>query len=807
MTCGSCSAHLQRRIESADGVESAAVSLPMKRMSVTYDDRALSPEKIVALVADAGFSAQKIDSGGDQPHTPRVSDESRALRKRFFGSAAFLIPLVLLTMGPMIRPLGLSFLHEAKYALWTGWAQIFLTLPILWLNRSFFQIGFKRLFSGAPNMDSLIALAAAASVVWSLASFAQTFFFDSDPLTFSDPLALRSLDTADTSSFPHHSKRGFVNLGPFWSHTGKTQLESLYFESAAMILTLVTLGRFLESLARNQTTDAVARLLALAPDTAQVERNGVETTVRVADLVLGDRIIVRPGGRIPADGTVLDGRSLVDESPLTGEPMPVDKQAGDSVFAGTVNQGGTFVFSAEKVAGATTLAQIVERVETAAASKPKLAKIADRVCAVFVPTVIVIACFTGFAWILAGKPASFALSSAVAVLVISCPCALGLATPLAIMVGTGRGAAAGILVKSAAVFENLARIKIAVFDKTGTVTEGKPVVLDTFLADGVSRRFLIETAAALESRSEHALASAIERLAASESIVPEPVADFFAEPGRGIIGKILPTPLEISPCAANKSPVSQTQTQDEAEQIKSPPYHAQTALIGSRVWLAEQHIPDLDAFDSAAERFASEGKTVLWTARAGRLIGLIAVGDRIRPNAAQAFGELKKMGIETVLLTGDSLTAAKRVGATLGADRVIAETLPLEKEEKIVALSGGKNAVAMIGDGINDAAALARADVGMAIGAGTDIAVDSADLVLTASDPLAAVEAIRLGRLVVRNIRENLFWAFFYNIVALPLAAGVFWPVTGWRLTPAIAAALMGASSLCVVLNALRLKR
>lgn len=743
MRCASCSAHLQRQIAGVEGVESADVSLPMKRLTVTFDDRRISPETIIERVAGAGFSARHIDGTGRPGASSPASDESRVLARRLIFSFVFLIPLMAAAMLPMTGLGSLEFLCSAPYAPWMALLQIFLSLPILILNRSFFIVGLKRLFSGAPNMDSLVALGAGTSLAWSLVLVVGIF---------------RAAFAPSSASAPFHPV-------------------PLYFESACMILTLVTLGRYLESLAEKRTCDAVARLLALAPETAQVERDGVETTVPLAELRVGDVIVVRPGGKIPADGTILDGASSVDESPLTGEPMPAYKGVGERVFAGTVNLGGSFRFSAEKVAQETTLAQIVERVEAAAASKPKIAKVADRVCAVFVPTAIGIALLTAAVWLLVGKPVAFALSSAVCVLVISCPCALGLATPLAIMLGTGQGAMSGILVKSAAVFENLARVRVVVFDKTGTVTEGKPEILDALPLCGASRRELIKTAAALESRSEHPLAVAVEALRKREGIAPAPVSDFSADAGRGVVGKI-----------------------DDQE-----------AAVGNRELIRALKIdlsPETDAEAiQAADAFAQEGKTVLWVVRAGRLLGLLAAGDRLRPSAARAFAELKKMGIETVLLTGDNETAARRVARTLDADRVIAETLPLEKEEEIVELRRAGKTVAMVGDGINDAAALAAADVGMAIGAGTDIAIDSADLVLTASDPLAAVEAIRLGRRVVRNIHENLFWAFFYNAVAIPLAAGAFFPFLGWRLSPAIAAAAMGASSLSVVLNALRLKK
>ena len=734
MACAGCAANLENQVRRVPGVESVSVSFPTRRMEISLSNEA-DGAKIAEAAGRLGFKIERILPTAAPPADPNAETlaEQKTLEKRLIVSAVFLLPLLAITFGPtLFRPL--EFLRRPENAFFGAVGSFLFLLPILWINGPIFYNGFRRLLARTPDMDTLVALGAAAGVVWSLIETAGLFFTS------------RSGSSADAPE--------------------------LYFESAGMILTLIALGRFLEGRSRRKTTDAIGRLLRLAPETATVWRGGVETQIPAAETAVGDEVVIRPGERIPVDGTILSGESAVDESPLTGESLPVSKKAGDSVFSGTVNLGGYFHFRADRVGAETTLAKIVELVENASASKAPIARLADRVCGVFVPTVVLIALLTCTLWLLAGAGISRALSMTISVLVISCPCALGLATPLAVMVGTGRGALDGILVKNAGIFERLQQIQTVVFDKTGTVTLGRPTVTDLLAADKNDPDEPLRIAAALERFSEHPLSSAILRAAEERKIAPSLGGGFTRIPGGGIAGLV------------------------DGERCE----------IGNRS-LMEKRNRDLSSFTDAFDRWSAEGKTVLWTARGNDVVGLIAVSDPIRENAAKAFDQLRRLGVETILLTGDNRCAAGAVGKAVGADRVIAEVLPAEKEEVVRRIQESGKSAAMVGDGINDSPALTRADVGIAIGAGTDIAIESADLVLTASDPLGVPEALRLGRAVVRNIRQNLFWAFFYNALAIPIAAGALYPFFGLRLTPAVAAAAMGASSLCVVLNALRLRK
>ena len=738
MACAGCAANLENQVRRIPGVLSVSVSFPTQKMEFSCADGANVEGKIAEVAQRLGFAVEPISS-----ETPRVSDpdaearaERQALQKRFIVSLVFLLPLLLVTFGPKVIP-ALGFLRTSESALLGAALQGLFLLPILAVNGKIFRSGFRRLFVGAPDMDTLVALGASAAVLWSL------------------------VETA-------------VLAIPPASGSAPQNTPEFYFESAGMILTLIALGRYLEAGSRRKTTEAISRLIRLAPDQATLLRGGAEVSVPASEVRIGDEVVIRPGERIPVDGAVLSGESAVDESPLTGESLPTSKKLGDSVFSGTVNLGGYFHFRAERVGGDTTLARIVTLVENASASKAPIARAADRVCALFVPLVLGIALITGVVWLLCGATTATALSMMISVLVISCPCALGLATPLAVLVGTGRFALDGILIKNAALFERLALVRTVLFDKTGTVTLGHPevVALET-LGDSPSLEAeLLRIASALERFSEHPLASAMAKAAAERKIGPSLSSGFVRIPGEGISGFV-----DGSPCE-----------------------------IGNRA-LMEKRGRDLSPFDERFRQRSAEGQTVLWVARNGEILGLIAVSDPVRENAPQALAELRKLGIETILLTGDHQKTAETVGKRIGADRVIAEVRPEEKAAVVASVQTAGRIAAMVGDGINDAPALFQADVGMAIGAGTDIAIESADLILTGSDPLGVPKAIRLARRVVRNIRQNLFWAFFYNALAIPVAAGLLVPLWGLRLTPAIAAAAMGASSLCVVLNALRLRK
>ena len=742
MTCSACSAHVTKAVEKLPGVSSVNVNLLGGSMLVEYDPGAESPESIIAAVDDAGYGAALPASkgGAKADAAPAVDMEAELLgmKRRFVISLCFLLPLFYIAMGHMMGwPLP-HFFHDSRNALSFALIQFLLVLPIMYVNDKYYKVGFKTLLHGSPNMDSLIALGSLAAVVYGVAALFQ---------------------------ISYGMGHGDAERVSKWSM-------DLYFESAGMILTLITLGKWLETRSKGKTSQAITRLMDLAPKTAMVLRDGAEVEVPVEDVAVGDLIVVRPGGRIPVDGVVTEGASSVDESALTGESLPVEKLPGAKVAAASINKSGSFTFRATRVGEDTTLAQMIRLVDEAASSKAPIAKLADKVAGVFVPVVIAIAVVTAAVWLIAtGGDVTRALTAGVAVLVISCPCALGLATPVAIMVGTGKGAENGILIKSAEALETLHTIQTVVLDKTGTLTQGKPVVTDCRPAPGVTEEELLCVAASLEKPSEHPLADAITAEAQARNIPLAPVEDFLATPGRGIRGVI----------------------------------QGQRLLAGNRAMLEEAGVP-LDGFDAVAEGLAQAGKTPLYFAGDGRMLGVVAVADTPKPTSAEAVRAFQAMGIDVVMLTGDNRRTAEAVGRQLGVNRVVAEVLPQDKEKTVAELQAQGKRVAMVGDGINDAPALARADVGLAIGAGTDVAIESADVVLMKSDLLDAVTAVQLSRKVIRNIKENLFWAFIYNIIGIPLAAGVWYPLFQLQLSPMFGAAAMSLSSVCVVSNALRLK-
>ena len=740
MTCAACSAHVEKAVCKVAGVDGVNVNLLGNSMVVDYDEGATDAGQIIHAVEEAGYGASLPAAKGAaaQPRPASgMEEEAAGMKRRFLTSLIFLVPLFYIAMGHMMGwPLP-AFFHDPGNVFVVALIQFLLTLPIMYINDKYYRVGFKTLWHRSPNMDSLIALGSAAAVIYGVAALFQIAW------------GLGHGDQARVDK---------------WSM-------DLYFESAGMILTLITLGKWLETRSKGKTSQAITRLMDLAPKTAAVQRNGVEVEIPVEEVMMGDLVVVRPGGRIPVDGIVVEGSSSVDESALTGESLPVEKGPGDQVAAATINKSGYFVFRATRVGEDTTLAQMIKLVEEASASKAPIAKLADKVAGVFVPVVIGIALVTAVVWFILTQSIESALTAGVAVLVISCPCALGLATPVAIMVGTGKGAENGILIKSAEALETLHTVRTVVVDKTGTLTQGKPAVTDCIPAAGVTEEELLCVAASLEKPSEHPLADAILTEAEKRNIPLAPIQDFQALSGRGVRGTL----------------------------------HGAPVLAGNRAMLEEAGI-SLKGFGDRGEALAQDGKTPLYFAEHGKILGVVAVADPPKPTSAAAVRGFRELGIDVVMLTGDNRRTAEAVGRELGVTRVIAEVLPQDKEKVVANLQAQGKRVAMIGDGINDAPALARADVGMAIGAGTDVAIESADVVLMKSDLLDAVTAVRLSKKVIRNIKENLFWAFIYNIIGIPLAAGVWFPITGWQLSPMFGAAAMSLSSVCVVSNALRLK-
>lgn len=727
MTCAACAAHVEKAANSLDGVDSAAVNLMLGTLVCSYDADRVSPQAIITAVEAAGYGAAPADDA--KRDIRREQEESaRAMGRRLLWSVVCLVPLFYLSMGHMMGLPVPGFMH--RQPLLAAVVQLALCLPILILNRAYFTVGFSRLFKGSPNMDSLVALGAAAGLVYSL-------------------IEMGLLAAGQVAGMP-----------------------DLYFESAGMILALVTVGKYLEERSKGKTTGAITALLALAPDVAVVRRSGTEVTVATGQIKAGETVIVRQGGRIPVDGTVTRGSGAVDESALTGESMPVEKIPGSKAVSATVLTGGYLEMTADRVGADTTLSQIVRLMEQAASSKAPISRLADRISAVFVPVVISIAVIAAILWAtVGGMGVRFCLSIGIAVLVISCPCALGLATPVAITVATGKAAEKGILIKSAASLELLGRVNTVVLDKTGTVTEGKPQVTDVLCVPGVTEEELLCAAASLEKPSGHPLADAIVQEAARRSIPLCGVSDFTTVSGGGV----------------------------------------QAVLDGSTLYAGNDRYMELigagaSVLRSAAEALAAQGKTPLYFAEEHRLLGVVAVADVVKPDSAAAIAALRRGGCEVVLLTGDNQRTAEAIARQVGVDRVIAQVLPQDKARCIQELQREGRLVAMVGDGVNDAPALVTADVGLAIGAGTDVAIESADVVLMRSSLMDIVDAAALSRAALRNIRQNLFWAFFYNAIGIPVAAGVLYPAFQITLNPMIAAAAMSLSSVCVVSNALRLR-
>ena len=733
MSCAACSARVEKAVNSVNGVTSCSVNLLTNSMGV---EGSASSKDIIDAVQKAGYGAslktndKKIKSTSDADELKDT--QTPKMVKRLIASVAFLLPLMYISMGHMMWGWKLPhFMDNNHIAM--GLAQMLFAIIIMVINQKFFISGFKGLIHKSPNMDTLVALGSGASFVYSTyALFAMT-------------VAQVNGDTEKIMSY----------------------MDNFYFESAAMILTLITVGKTLESYSKGRTTDALKGLMSLSPKTANVFRDGKEITIDISDVIVGDEFVVRPGEAVPVDGIVVDGESAVDESVLTGESLPVDKTVNDKVTSATINKSGFLKCKATRVGEDTTLSQIIKLVSYASATKAPIAKLADRVSGVFVPAVIIVAVITFIIWMMVSKPFGYALSRAISVLVISCPCALGLATPVAIMVGNGKGAKNGILFKTAVSLEETGKTQIVVLDKTGTITEGKPKVTD-IIPIQVSQNELLQTAYSIEIKSEHPLAKAIVEKAEAINISPLELSSFESKAGNGLTGVL----------------------------------NGETIYAGSVKYISS--ICDTSAIKSDTDRLSSEGKTPLLFAKGGKLIGLIAVADTIKEDSPEAIRQLKNMGIKVVMLTGDNKRTADAIGKQTGVDLVISDVLPDGKEAVVKRLqSYGK--VAMVGDGVNDAPALTRADIGIAIGAGADVAVDSADVVLMNSKLSDVCSAIRLSRKALTNIKENLFWAFIYNVIGIPLAAGVWIPITGWTLNPMFGAAAMSLSSFCVVMNALRL--
>ncbi len=810
MTCSACSAHVEKAVNKLAGVEKASVNLLTETMEVSYEETLLGRDEIVAAVEKAGYGAEQIPGGAfgrsdsaaraekgarnpaDSAHavppsgrdglTRKAVEEARAIKWRLGISVGFLIPLMYVAMYHMVHQgLGIPmpafvhrYLHGNENAMTFAMTQLLLVLPILYMNRKFFAVGFKTLAHLSPNMDSLIALGASASLGYGIFAMYRISY------------GLGHGDMALVEQYAH----------------------DLYFESAGMILTLITVGKYLESRSKGKTSEAITKLMNLSPKTAiLLTEDGREQEVPTEHLQAGDTFLVKPGSLVPVDGTVLEGNSSVDEAAITGESVPVEKQAGDKVVSATVNKAGFLKCRADRVGEDTTLSQIIRLVEEASASKAPIAQLADKVAGVFVPVVMAISLVTLAVWLLAGAGAEFAISSAIAVLVISCPCALGLATPVAIMVGTGVGAGHGILIKSGEALQQARDIDTVVMDKTGTITAGRLKVMEVsvYVQDMAMDTFL-QIAAALEKKSEHPLAESVLKHAEEAGLSIPSVTDFQAVFGRGVEGVLaqdIPPGLFVPDPADGPSAV----TVQTARHLDRGARAGTKYLVGNRAYMAENHIAIDPVVEQGFDRMADEGMTPLLVAQENRFLGVIGVADEIKASSREAIRSFGKMGIRVVMLTGDNRRTAEAVRARLDIPEVVAEVLPQDKEKMISALKAQGHRVAMIGDGINDAPALAAADVGMAIGAGTDVAMESADVVLMKSDLRDAVTAVRLSRAVIRNIKENLFWAFFYNCIGIPLAAGLWYPLFQIRLNPMFGAAAMSLSSIFVVGNALRLRR
>ena len=770
MTCAACQANVTRCVSRLPGVSEVNVSLLANSMTVSYDETAVTENDIVQAVTKIGYGASPARPSAEggaqagkeqgsfgrewQDRKDRTLQNQRAMKTRLVSSILILIPLMYIAMGHMIGLPVPGIFVGTENTLVSAFTQLLLTIPVLIINRHFFTTGFKALVMRAPNMDSLVAVGSSAAFLYGI-------------------FAIYRL----AAGFGHND----MELVHHYAH-------QLYFESAAMILTLVTVGKYLEARSKSKTSDALGKLVDLAPKTAVVVRNGEEVTIPAEQVVAGDILVIRPGMSIPVDGVITEGNGYLDQSAITGESIPVEKGEGDTVISATINKNGSFRFRASRVGDDTTLAQIIRLVDEAGNTKAPIARLADKVSGVFVPAVIVIAILTAIVWLIAGAGFEFALSCAISVLVISCPCALGLATPVAIMVGTGKAAEYGILIKSAESLENLHSIDTIVLDKTGTITSGHPSVTDVILLDDrFDEKGFLSLAAAAESGSEHPLAQAVVEKAREEGLQIPAAKDFTAVSGRGFRAA-----------------------------VNGRIWHAGNPAYMEEI-LAISQMPEYAKIKAEMDRLAGQGKTPLLFSctentedAAGsansRIIGIIAVADTVRPSSAAAIKAFREMGIHVVMLTGDNKLTASAIQKQLGIEEAISDVLPTQKEEKIRALQEKGHRVAMVGDGINDAPALTRADIGIAIGAGTDIAIDSADVVLMKDSLYDVVTAIRLSRSVIRNIRMNLFWAFFYNILGIPVAAGAFFPAFGLRLSPMIGSAAMSLSSVCVVTNALRLR-
>lgn len=737
MTCSACSAHVQKAVSAVNGVQSVQVNLLQNNMTVEFDETIVTPDSIFSAVKKAGYGAMPLQTDSTSAANSQPVISTHADRNRLIWSIVFLIPLFYIGMGHMIGfPLP-SFLQGHSSMMLIALIELVLVIPILFLNRTYFIKGTTTLLHGAPTMDTLIALGSAASFGYSLyATFAIAY------------------------------QMGQMDMDAAHSH-----MNQLYYESAGMILTLISLGKFLEARSKAKTTDAISALVKLTPQTALVRRDGIEQEIPTASIQVGDTILVKTGSAIPADGTVLTGQGSVDESALTGESLPVEKKTGDRILSATVCRSGYLEYHAEQIGADTTLSQIIKLVEEAGSSKAPIARLADKISGVFVPIVIGIAIVTLLVWLLTGNPFNMALKAAVSVLVISCPCALGLATPTAIMVGTGQGAKNGVLIKSAESLETAHSVKAIVLDKTGTLTEGVPAVIDVLPEETVSAEELLSVAYALEQPSEHPLAAAISTYCKTNAVPLQAVEQFTQTAGQGVSGVV----------------------------------NGMHCLSGNRKMMQENGItlPNTAKQDA----FAKSGKTPLYFAANGKLLGTLTAADPIRQTSRTAVAAMQKMGLDVILLTGDNQLTAEAIAKQAGITHVIAEVLPQDKAMQVKQLQANGKKTAMIGDGINDAPALAQADVGIAIGAGTDAAIASADIVLMRNDLQDAVTAIQLSRATIRNIKQNLFWAFIYNLIGIPIAAGVFYPILGWELNPMFGAAAMSFSSIFVVGNALRLRR
>ncbi|MBQ6850522.1 MAG: heavy metal translocating P-type ATPase [Oscillospiraceae bacterium] len=742
MTCSACSSRVEKSVSKLEGIGTVSVNLLTNSMQVEYPDGALTTEEIISCVEKAGYGASLAGGEGKQqtsakPRENVAEKQIAQMKKRLITSFVFWIPLMYVSMGSMYGAPLPQWLTGHQNAISFALIQFLLCLPIMYINKHYYEKGFSTLFHGAPNMDSLIAVGSTAAIAYGVfAIFRMSWGMGAGDMAL---VAKYHMD--------------------------------LYFEGGATILTLITLGKFLEARSKGKTSEAISRLLDLAPKTATVERNGVEMEIPVEQVVSGDIVLVKPGMNIPVDGIVLEGVTSVDQAAITGESIPVHKETGDSVIGATINKTGFIRIQATKVGDDTTFSQIIRLVEEASASKAPIAQMADKIAGVFVPVVMGIAAVTFIVWyFVLNATFEFALSCGITVLVISCPCALGLATPVAIMVGTGKGAENGILIKSGEALEIAHNVNTVVLDKTGTITQGRPVVTDVVAVNMAAEEF-IRLAAALESKSEHPLAMAIMEYAAENNIDYPQVENFNSIPGKGIFAQ----------------------------------YGGADYIAGNAKLLGENGV-DISLIQEKINSLADSGKTPMMFARDGQLMGIIAVADVVKPTSKQAIEKLTSMGVEVIMLTGDNERTAKGIAKDLNLSKTIADVLPQDKEKVVSQLQAEGKTVAMVGDGVNDAPALVRADVGVAIGAGTDVAVESADIVLMKNDLLDVVSAIRLSKAVIRNIQQNLFWAFFYNSCGIPLAAGVFYGMFGWKLTPSFGAAAMSFSSIFVVSNALRLR-